>query len=240
MFCANEFMPWLSCQPLYNISKEKLLYERRTMLCIELLLSVTPHTPYTAWLASKCCQKTLLIEMRQSIFSRCATTQNTQFKGILTSRHLLNQLWLRQFLNHWGRDKMATVSQTTLSNAFSWMKMLEFRLRFHWSLFLRVQLTIIQHWFRWWLGAVQATSHYLNQWWLDCRRIYASLGLNELRNYINIKQQDINIHPYRSSPGFYITSNRSWQGWVFIYSICHDIYVRQRYSLNVWKFIMLF
>ena len=51
-------------------------------------------------------------------------------------------------LTHWGRDKMATVSQTTLSNAFSWMKMLEFRLKFHWSLFLRVQLTIFQHWFR--------------------------------------------------------------------------------------------
>ena len=28
--------------------------------------------------------------------------------------------------------------------------------------------------------AGQATSHYLNQWWLDYRRIYASLGLNEL------------------------------------------------------------
>ena len=25
------------------------------------------------------------------------------------------------------------------------------------------------------------TSHYLNQWWLDYRRIYVSLGLNELR-----------------------------------------------------------
>ena len=60
------------------------------------------------------------------------------------------------------------------------MKMFEFRLKFHWSLFLRVQLTIFQHWFRKWLGAVQATSHFLNQWWLDYRRIYASLGLNEL------------------------------------------------------------
>ena len=49
---------------------------------------------------------------------------------------------------HWGRDKMAAVAQTTLSNAFSWMKISEFRLRFHWSLFLREQLTIIQHWFR--------------------------------------------------------------------------------------------
>ena len=51
-------------------------------------------------------------------------------------------------LTHWGRDKMAAVLQTTLSNAFSWMKTLEFRLRFHRCLFLRVQLTIIQHWFR--------------------------------------------------------------------------------------------
>ena len=47
-------------------------------------------------------------------------------------------------------------------------------------MFLRVQLTIVHHWFRWWLGADQATSHYLNQWWLDYWRIYASPGLNEL------------------------------------------------------------
>ena len=83
-------------------------------------------------------------------------------------------------LTHWGWDKMAAVLQATLSNAFSWMKMLELRLIFHWSLFLRVQLTIFQHWFRWWLGAGEATSHYLNQWWLVYWRIYASLGLNEL------------------------------------------------------------
>ena len=49
---------------------------------------------------------------------------------------------------HWGRDKMATIFQTTFWNAFSRMKMYEFRLRFHWSLFLRVQLTIFQHWTR--------------------------------------------------------------------------------------------
>ena len=51
-------------------------------------------------------------------------------------------------LTHWGRDKMVAISQTTFSSAFSWMKMFEFRLKFHWSLFLRVKLTIIQHWFR--------------------------------------------------------------------------------------------
>ena len=51
-------------------------------------------------------------------------------------------------LTLWGRGKMATISQTTFSNASSWMKMFEFRLRFHWSLFLGVQTTISQHWFR--------------------------------------------------------------------------------------------
>ena len=40
-------------------------------------------------------------------------------------------------LTHWGWDNIATISQTTLSNAFSWMKMLEFWLTFHWSLFLK-------------------------------------------------------------------------------------------------------
>ena len=92
--------------------------------------------------------------------------------------------WLRHTegkLIHWGRDNMAVISQTTFSNAFSWMKIYEFWLIFHWSLFPRGQLTIFQHWFRQWLGAVQATSHYLKQWWWAYWRIYASLGLNELK-----------------------------------------------------------
>ena len=50
-------------------------------------------------------------------------------------------------LTHWGRDKMTAIYQTILSNAFSWMKMYELRLQFHWILSPRVQLTIFQHWF---------------------------------------------------------------------------------------------
>ena len=45
-------------------------------------------------------------------------------------------------LTHWGWDKMAAISQATFSNIFSWMKMFEFPLIFHWSLVLKVQLTI--------------------------------------------------------------------------------------------------
>ena len=51
-------------------------------------------------------------------------------------------------LTHWGGDKMADISQTTFFNVFSWKKMYEFRLKFHWSLFLRVKLKITQYWLR--------------------------------------------------------------------------------------------
>ena len=61
---------------------------------------------------------------------------------------------------------MAAIFQTIFSNVFSCIKMFEFRLEFHQSLFLMFQMTINHHWFRKWLGADQATSHYLNQWWL--------------------------------------------------------------------------
>ena len=69
------------------------------------------------------------------------------------------------FLTKWGRDKMNVISQTIFSSTFTSMKMLEFRLKFHWSFFRRVQITIFQHWVREWLGADQAISHCLNQWW---------------------------------------------------------------------------
>ena len=42
-------------------------------------------------------------------------------------------------LTHWGRDQIDAISQTTLTNAFSRMKMNEFRLGFHWSLFLKAR-----------------------------------------------------------------------------------------------------
>ena len=60
---------------------------------------------------------------------------------------------------------MAAVLRTTFSNSFSWMKIFEFRLKFRRNMFPGVQLTISEHWFRWWLGAEQETSHYLKQWW---------------------------------------------------------------------------
>ena len=49
---------------------------------------------------------------------------------------------------HSPPDKMAAISQTTFLSAFSWMKFSAFWLKFQWSLFLRVQLTITRYWFR--------------------------------------------------------------------------------------------
>ena len=55
-------------------------------------------------------------------------------------------------------------------------KMLIFLSQFDWSLFQRVQLKIIQHWFRTGIDLVpkQATSHYLNQWWGSSMMLYDS------------------------------------------------------------------
>ena len=76
-------------------------------------------------------------------------------------------------LTHWGRDKMAAVSQTTFSNEFSWMKMVQFWLRFPWSFILGVQLTMSSVMAQ--RQAIIRTNDGLVLW-----RIYASLGLNEL------------------------------------------------------------
>ena len=52
---------------------------------------------------------------------------------------------------------MATISQTIFLYPFSRKKSFVFSLKFHWNLFLRVQLAITQHYW--------VPSHYLNQCW---------------------------------------------------------------------------
>ena len=85
-----------------------------------------------------------------------------------------------RFLIHNGRDKMLDIVRTTFSNAFSWMKMYGFRLRFHWSFFPNGPINNISALVQIMVVADQAANHHLNQWCLVYWRIYASLGLNEL------------------------------------------------------------
>ena len=51
-------------------------------------------------------------------------------------------------------------------NVSPWTKFVVFWFEFHWNLFPEDQLPIGQYWVRQLLGAYQATSFYLNHWWL--------------------------------------------------------------------------
>ena len=121
--------------------------------------------------------------------------KSEQFTQLICNRIIVSDtvimVMYSQCLTHWGRDKMVNISQTTFPNVFSSMKMFEFQLKFHWSLFLRVQLKKFQHCFRWWLGAGQATSHYLKQCWLVYWCVNASLSLNELKCLMRTLERNI-------------------------------------------------
>ena len=104
-------------------------------------------------------------------------------------------LQLCKILTHWSWDKMAAILQTKHSTAFPKMKMYEFPLKFHWSLFPRIQKQLTIYSYSWALVKImawrQATSHYLNQWWLSLlTHMYASLGCNDLTLYVlNFKER---------------------------------------------------
>ena len=86
-----------------------------------------------------------------SFLSWYPSSMQTFQKANISTMPILNvyvPYFLVRLLKHWGRDEMNNTSQTTFSNVFSSMKMFEFRLKFQWSVFLRVQLTTFQHWFR--------------------------------------------------------------------------------------------
>ena len=110
---------------------------------------------------------------------------------------------------------MAAVLQTTFSkfNTFSWTQMYEFRVILHRSLIIRVKLTKFQYWFKYWLGADQATSHCLNQWCLNYWRIYASLGLNELTHQ--------SMHCWRLARGIHRWQCETSKLWSVFSTWCH-------------------
>ena len=90
-----------------------------------------------------------LIKPKHCIVTFVSFHTRSEEHGIKSSwERMIKSMQNGALLTHWGRDKMDAIPQTIFSNAFSWMKMYKFRLKFHWSLFPRVQLTIFQHWFR--------------------------------------------------------------------------------------------
>ena len=73
----------------------------------------------------------------------------SKFDYTRTYVDVITSLWhiLKFGLTHLHLDKMTTISKKSFSSTFSWMKNLELWLKLHRSLLLRVQLTIIQHFF---------------------------------------------------------------------------------------------
>ena len=79
------------------------------------------------------------------------------------------------WLTHWGRDIMAPISQTTFSNAFSWMKLLNLKKNF---------TEMCSLWSNWQYGSIGSPSRRETIIWSNVGmlywRIHASPGLNEL------------------------------------------------------------
>ena len=97
-------------------------------------------TTKTTWIFGGLCFMSLLPEW----YYDC-TMPVTQPQWIWTSE---SHEYVTRVLTHLPLDSLAGKWQTTFSNAFLTMKICEFQLIFHWSLFLRVKLTIFQSWFR--------------------------------------------------------------------------------------------
>ena len=179
-----SFVPF----PWKTISKRlvKLIFciMRLKMIPLKLL----PHLPWANELTGSWFRLSLnnpmpiCVFVHQMLSNGCECCSNTDNEG-LAGRDPEGILALTHLL----LDKIATISKTTFVNSFPKMKICVFWFQFHWRLFLWVQLTIRQHWFRWWLGAEHA-RHYRNQCWPSSLTHYAALGELELRSWNCSKQ----------------------------------------------------
>ena len=102
---------------------------------------------------------------------------SNSFNGIIEAEFYSGRgrYWIVISLTHWGRGKINAISRCIFLNENLWVP-------------IKISLTFVPK------GPINNISalvqimtcrrpgdkHYLNQWWLVHRRIYASLGLNEL------------------------------------------------------------
>ena len=138
----------LQCAPI-----QKYLWENKELIC-DIISKTLYHVICNVRIITK-----LLKYTHQTDKSCLSIRQYSIWDNFVSSTSALRSTFttLMLYLTHWDRDKMADISQTTYSNALSWMKMFEFRKQFDWGLFLRIQVTIIQYCLKQWLGAEQTT-----------------------------------------------------------------------------------
>ena len=86
-----------------------------------------------------------------SLQPKCSKTLSSDIVAMKRWYNIL-QMTIQQYyvkFQNFTMDKMAAILADHISKCiFFYMKNFEFLLKFHWSLFLRIQLIIIQHWFR--------------------------------------------------------------------------------------------
>ena len=139
-FCSSKFdlfFTWLSLSYLMNY--------HLTLLHVTWL-----HTTveWSCFAAHKSMCKTavfpLLTHWRYCSFA--LSHQNDKVKPTLFGSVNFGCLLVWSSLIHLPLEKMAAISQTIFSYAFSWMKSFVYSIKFLWNLSLRVQLTTTQHW----------------------------------------------------------------------------------------------
>ena len=118
--------------------------------------------------------------------------------------------------------------QTTFSNAFAWMKIIELLFKFHWSFILAVKLTITQHVFD--NGLAPNRGRVII--WTNAdpvyRRIYAALGGDELTHWGLHKMTEISQTTFPNAFVF-------WSIWYVVWSFTE---ISSWWSY--WKQIIIF
>ena len=128
---------------------EKAIYHRHEDGCIKAQCTRGIQALTANKFHKKCAVKNTCIHLN-SVFSSLFRLSAKRTALVALCKRKTRRLWnfkkllaYLTSLTHWGRDEMNNISQTTFSNAFSSMKMFEFRLKFHWSLFPRVPINNI-------------------------------------------------------------------------------------------------
>ena len=139
----SEMGPWAPFQYIKTILhgslhyKDKVvsdLHDRHSFLVwLHLSIETTPLPTMTSNIYFFLQKLAVINSLPPRRFTNCKTSYNF----LLQNSSLGGQVNL---FPSW--QKMVTISQTIFSNGFLWMKNFAFSLKFHWSVFLRVLLTI--------------------------------------------------------------------------------------------------
>ena len=115
------------------------------------------------------CSPDRAIQTKQEVELACDMLRDSEICAALKMFETTNEIWYLEYdcLKQSSPGQNGRLFQTSFSDAFHVWKIFIFWLKFHWSVFLGIQLTATQHCFRKLLCAEWATSHYVNQFWPD-------------------------------------------------------------------------